>query len=76
MLTFCFDLSAYCNDGEEIKAGSCSDCARGYYKNNTVDVFMNCTMCGTDYTTTGTKSTGRAACTVRESIFSSPLFTM
>ncbi|GFO32179.1 signal peptide, cub and egf-like domain-containing protein 1 [Plakobranchus ocellatus] len=55
----------YCPPGQEKKEGLCIDCQIGYFKNNNVDLFSNCTICTNNkYVTASIGATSNDNCTV------------
>ncbi|XP_059141386.1 proprotein convertase subtilisin/kexin type 5-like [Physella acuta] len=56
----------YCPSGSEKNGqGQCVECYIGYYKDNTIDVFSNCTRCSNQsYVTSGNASISNQNCTV------------
>jgi len=60
------DCEAYCDAGYEKKEdGSCVACTRGFYKDNNMGLFSNCTPCSSFYTTLGSASTSVLECSIR-----------
>lgn len=56
----------YCPNGKEKdNTGDCDECLIGFYKNNTEDVFMNCTACQANYVTANPVSGGINLCVIR-----------
>ncbi|XP_033757427.1 proprotein convertase subtilisin/kexin type 5-like [Pecten maximus] len=56
----------YCEDGKERDSdGNCVECPIGFYKDNSVDLFMNCTACPDHYVTANPKSGSINLCTIR-----------
>ncbi|KAK7507523.1 hypothetical protein BaRGS_00001458, partial [Batillaria attramentaria] len=60
------DCEEYCDSGyEKHSNGSCVVCSIGYYKDNTIDNFHNCTRCSNDqYVTPSEGATSDSDCTV------------
>ncbi|XP_035824571.1 uncharacterized protein LOC101861248 [Aplysia californica] len=55
----------YCDSGFESVSGQCVECSRGYYKDNSVDRFGQCTICpNSDFITAGSATTSVAGCNV------------
>ncbi|XP_021339623.1 signal peptide, CUB and EGF-like domain-containing protein 2, partial [Mizuhopecten yessoensis] len=55
----------YCDNGhEKNSAGMCEECMIGFYKDNTMDLFMNCTACPDNYVTANPKSDNVGLCTI------------
>ena len=62
-------ISESCPSGEEDINGTCTSCARGYYKDNSVNPnaqFGECTKCNADYTTVGPGSISADNCSIRK----------
>ncbi|KAK3591334.1 hypothetical protein CHS0354_028441 [Potamilus streckersoni] len=59
------DCQRYCPSGQELQNNLCVTCQRGYYKDNTISLFMACTRCPVNYVTTGT-GTSLTDCSVRD----------
>ena len=59
-------FTVFCSAGREknLVTGSCDICPRGYYKDNTIDVFSFCTLCPIDKITAGTGAENMAACNI------------
>ena len=59
-------FSAYCSSGrEKTQDGNCQMCELGYFKDNAIDLFSNCTRCLDDrYVTPTQGSTSNRNCTV------------
>jgi hypothetical protein len=56
--------TAYCNSGYQKDINNqCMPCDRGYYKDNNVDVFSDCTLCPIDRITPSTKAESENDCT-------------
>ncbi|CAL1527991.1 unnamed protein product [Lymnaea stagnalis] len=62
--TSILDCESYCPSGYEKKLNNCSSCPRGYYKDNSLDLFMECTLCETEYVTPNISSISKSNCTV------------
>lgn len=59
----------YCPSGSEKNGTVCHPCLIGYFKDNSEDVFGNCTRCrNSSYVTAGIESISDANCTVCEYI--------
>ena len=55
---------SYCNSGYQKDTNNqCIPCDRGYYKDNNVDVFSDCTLCPIDRITPSTKAESENDCT-------------
>ena len=58
-----------CPSGQEDINGTCTLCAKGYYKDNSVNPnaqFGECTKCNVDYTTAGSGSISADNCSIRK----------
>lgn len=65
IVTFYFFLLAYCIPGEEKDSqGNCVKCDRGYFKDNAIDFFSECTLCPTDRITPSIGTPLQSQCTV------------
>ena len=53
---------AYCPSGQELKNGTCRNCAIGFWKNNDINLLDACTMCDNGMVTAGTGATTKANC--------------
>lgn len=58
----------FCSSGQEIgPGGDCSDCLRGYYKNNSESAqtkFGQCRMCPAEFITETTGATSESDCNI------------
>jgi hypothetical protein len=59
-------LSVFCANGQELVNGTCTPCAQGYYKDNSVDRFSMCTLCPAAFITAGTGGTSLGSCSISE----------
>ncbi|XP_025115185.1 proprotein convertase subtilisin/kexin type 5-like [Pomacea canaliculata] len=61
------DCETFCQNGFEKNSVTdmCDECQRGFYKNNNNYVFMDCTLCPTEYVTLNNGSSQLSDCIVR-----------
>ena len=55
---------AYCESGEEKVGDSCVPCPQGYYKDNNIDLFSECTLCPIVNITSGNGSKSLDECRI------------
>lgn len=58
------NFSAFCPSGEEKKGGVCMQCTIGYFKDNNVDKFSECTLCPAQSITANNGSTSQSDCNI------------
>ena len=61
-----WSVAALCSSGEEVINGSCVPCPRGYYKDNSVDRFAQCSICPTEFVTAGNGTISLSDCNISE----------
>ncbi|KAL3877077.1 hypothetical protein ACJMK2_034832 [Sinanodonta woodiana] len=60
------DCELYCPSGQVNQNNICINCERGFYKDNTISLFMMCTRCPLNYVTSSSGSTSIINCNVRD----------
>ncbi|XP_013070411.2 uncharacterized protein LOC106057644 isoform X3 [Biomphalaria glabrata] len=59
------DCENFCPSGfVKDNNGTCQPCTRGFFKDNSIDLFMNCTACNDSFVTPNNASTSASECTV------------